>query len=1015
MKRLALISVLLAGILTLAGILHYANRKAAPPDVDAGINEEKAYEHEEQDGIRERVEQEFLMMRDPRLNYIPTERLGKYHEVVQRLRADRPKVAAGNGTGGQGTPTILGSGGLSWVERGPGNIGGRCRAVLVDASDVTGNTVLVGSVSGGLWRTTNFTNVSSTWTQVSSVQANLAITCLAQDPLNPSVLYAGTGEGFSNFDAVRGMGIYKSTDGGLTWTLLPFTTTGGTGQYNFSYVQKIQVYANGDVYAATGSTTACYAGGIFRSSDGGNTWTVVFGGTNGDCQLAYTYYGYDIAFSAAGDIYTTLTVPDLSTAPLFFPIGKVYKSTAGPTVGNAGTWTDITPAIAPGVIWSRISLACSRGNNNRVFAFISGGFNGVSLRRTDDGGASWTNIDSNTPWCDGGGLDGTDFTRGQSIYDLTIAVDPSNDDIVYAGGVDVMKRVNGGAAWFQLTEWAYPNCSNLPFVHADIHNLLFPSTSSSNFIIACDGGIYYTSDGGSSFQPKIEGLNVTQYYAGALHPAAGSDYMLAGAQDNGSHIFKNPGINDVSSAYGGDGGYCFIDQLDPTFQVVSYTFAKYFISRDGGANFNIASVSAGGQFINPTDYDNAGKRLYCSSALQYLKRIDSIANGRPTATDILLTSNSSMFVSAVKVDPNTADNVWVAGSASDASPPELYLVKGASTGSPVVTQVGQSTLGLAAGSYLSSIDVEKGNSSHLVVAVSNYGVSSVWESTDGGANWTSLDNNGVNLPDMPVWWALIVPSAANVNTGGPDGGILLATEMGIWSASSSNGANTVWTENSAVMGNVSTRMLSYRPADRTVMATTHGRGVFTASLSGAALPLNFLSFTGAVGATGNDLSWSVANEYNNKGFTVERSYAYSTGFLDIGFVPAALSGFRETGSYSFTDRQADAGKSVVSYRLRQTDLDGRSMYSNIVTLRREASTAMVQYMAAAGNSLYIKMGGATGGSMRLQVFDAGGRLVMGSVIAGQSQSIDIGRLAAGVYILKLTGDDGRQFSREFRK
>src|SRR5260221_10921003 len=107
MKRLALISVLLAGILTLAGILHYANRKAAPPDVHTGINEEKAYEHEEQDGIRERVEQDFVMMRQPRLNYIPTERLGKYHERVQKLRADRPKVAAGDATAGVGRGSTL--------------------------------------------------------------------------------------------------------------------------------------------------------------------------------------------------------------------------------------------------------------------------------------------------------------------------------------------------------------------------------------------------------------------------------------------------------------------------------------------------------------------------------------------------------------------------------------------------------------------------------------------------------------------------------------------------------------------------------------------------------------------------------------------------------------------------------------------------------------------------------------------------------------------------------------------
>jgi hypothetical protein len=190
-------------------------------------------EDEKEDGAREALKQEILMTRDPKLGYVPTERLLEYKEFMKR----HPELRAGSGgrgvttDGGAGnSPVLLGGTGmgLTWTERGPKNIGGRCRAILVDRSDATGNTVLVGSVSGGLWRTTNFTAASPTWTQNGTVLANLAITALAQDPSNLNTMYAGTGEGYFNIDAIRGLGIYKSTDGGITWSLLASTTTGGT-------------------------------------------------------------------------------------------------------------------------------------------------------------------------------------------------------------------------------------------------------------------------------------------------------------------------------------------------------------------------------------------------------------------------------------------------------------------------------------------------------------------------------------------------------------------------------------------------------------------------------------------------------------------------------------------------------------------------------------------------------------------------------------------------------------------
>ena len=620
------------------------------------------HENENDEEVLARIKQEILMTKDPHLGFVPTDRL----EAARQKLMQNSRIASYSvNSPGNSTFTTLGTG-LSWTERGPNNIGGRCRAVLVDRSDATGNTVLVGSVSGGLWRTTNFSGASPTWTQVSSVSANLAITTIAQDPTNSSIMYAGTGEGYYNVDALRGLGIYKSTDGGLTWALLTSTTTGGANQYDFNYVQKVNVYSNGDIYASGISATFCNAGGILRSSDGGSTWTRVVGlySGGGSCSNAVDFDGYDIEFSMSGDIYAS--VIDLSTG---VPAGKIYKSPAGATAGNSGTWTNIAPSAGLGNYWQRIQLACSPLNNKLIYAIFQGTGNGiVAIERTGDGGSTWTNITSTTTWCDGGAANGTDFSRGQAWYDLTLAINPSNDAIVYAGGVDIMQTVDSGKTWTQLTQWA-GGCGTEPYVHADIHNITFIPGSSTQFIVGSDGGIFATSNTGGSFSSKDLSLDITQYYAAAISPVSGSNYMLAGAQDNGSHIFASAGINTVTTATGGDGGFCFIDQNNPNYQLTSYPDASYSRSSNGGASFSSWYNSSNGRFINPADYDNTTQFLYCGYTDKNLRRIGTITSASPTGTTLTITSNSSLAVSAVKVDPNTTDSVWVAFSTADDAPP----------------------------------------------------------------------------------------------------------------------------------------------------------------------------------------------------------------------------------------------------------------------------------------------------------------------------------------------------------
>jgi len=135
-----------------------------------------------------------------------------------------------------------------WVERGPNNVGGRSRSILIDANDKSGSTVWAGSVSGGLWKSTNFTREDATWKPINDFFQNIAVSTILQDPINPQIMYFGTGEGWFNGDAVAGLGIWKSTDGGANWDQLT-----STNNSNFSHIQKLVIDQNGKLFAGSRS------------------------------------------------------------------------------------------------------------------------------------------------------------------------------------------------------------------------------------------------------------------------------------------------------------------------------------------------------------------------------------------------------------------------------------------------------------------------------------------------------------------------------------------------------------------------------------------------------------------------------------------------------------------------------------------------------------------------------------------------------------------------------------------
>src|SRR5690349_18061527 len=247
----------------------------------------------------------------------------------------------GTGGGGAGDGSASTSGALgTWQSLGPGNVGGRTRALLIDPSNP--DTMYAAAVAGGIWKTTNG---GTSWAPLDDFLANIAVTCLAVDPSNPTTIYAGTGEGFFNADGVRGAGIFKSTDAGAHWTRLTSTISNS----DFFFVNDIVVSpANGQhVYAATRS-------GVFRSLDGGNTWNQaivsnVANGSNGAMDLVMRNdQATDYIYAAVGT----------------FARSHIFRNT---DAGGSGSWVDVFSDPVGG----RTSLAIAPSNQNVIYAMVA--------------------------------------------------------------------------------------------------------------------------------------------------------------------------------------------------------------------------------------------------------------------------------------------------------------------------------------------------------------------------------------------------------------------------------------------------------------------------------------------------------------------------------------------------------------------------------------------------------------------------------------------------------------------
>ena len=804
----------------------------------------------------ERLKMEQLMFRNPKTLKIPAQIRGKelsyvYSSKAHLLPAFNPnaRTTAGN-----------------FKIRGPFNVGGRTRAMGIDARNA--NILMIGGASGGLFRSTNG---GASWTLVTNAQANPSITDIAQDPLNQDTWYYTTGEAIgtvsTNVDGARylGDGVYKSTDNGVTWSQLASTDPVSQVDFNNGARAEWQFCHDIAIDPVDGAVLVTNVKGIYRSTDGGSSWTLVL----------------DAAASAVDMTHLDVLKTGPNTRVYFAGTHSRGANKGFFTSSDGTTWTKLSDPSGMPTSWNRIEVAVAPSNANVAWFFVSSLNNTYRLYKYDASGAgSWIDRSANLP--DIGGSVGDLNT--QSSYDMIMAIKPDNEDYIFIGGTSLYRSTDGFATKLNLdntgnTQWigGYSpenNVSRYANHHPDIHSFkFFPG---SNLIAICghDGGVSKTTDittnngipaGLSKPHPVAwttfnRGYYTTQPYSVAIDPTtSGDNRMLLGFQDNG-----NWSVNDASATAiwseeiaGGDGCYGAIVAGEDT---------RYHSTQEGkvlrvtGTNTSNPTTShhvhpraATGQlFVNPFILDKNDQKIMYYPAGQKLWRHNDVTSinsgfnfdGTTDAgwTDITSAEVTSGNISALDVSKTTANVLYYGTSAG-----QVFKIVDASTGAtPMRTEI--TGANFPPNAFVSCVSVDEDDVNKVFVAFSNYEVISLFYTTDGGTTWTNVSGNLEENADgsgngPSLRWVV----SHKLLTGGLM--YYVGASTGLYSTETLNGTSTNWTQESTdIIGNVPVSMIRSRSTDGLVAVATHGKGAFSANVTGTVPTISSLNPVN--GATG---------------------------------------------------------------------------------------------------------------------------------------------------------------------
>jgi len=655
------------------------------------------------------------------------------------------------------------------------SVSGRIGAIAVDPTN--DHHILIGAAGGGVWESKD---AGKTWAPRTDNQPSLAMGAVAFNPQNPTIVYAGTGEGDSTFPStptnLLGVGILRSTDGGTTWAVLATAPFEQTGFYDIA----IDPLNGNHLLAATSVR-------LFESTNGGTSWSQ---------RRAQRTWSISIHPPVAGD-------PN-STKEIFAGcVDGVFRSTSGGT-----TWSKVTLPGMPSS-FDRAEVCYAPSDGNVVYIFAAGD---PQIPDPED-----PNSTMPTPYLWRRSMAGGAFSRftppndlqtGQAWYDWFAAVAPNNPDVLYVGGINAHKGIRSAAG-----TWSWGNISAKAggdSTHPDQHAIAFSPTDPNVVYLGNDGGIYCSPDGGVSWQSLNKGLCITEVEFLAQHPQFEA-WLIAGLQDNGTMRYQGQEVwFHVSD---GDGGDCGINQISP------YTCFHSFYDVD------IQRSAKGGGWGTWSDINlplQAGDSYLEGGALFYppLEANGALIVRAGLAVFLSRNSGSSWVRIVLPTSNELASGLAISG------PNRVYVgthrgnmlridFTGGQWQSPVL-------LAKPVSGFISDMLVDSSNANRLYVTYQASAGGRVFRSDDGGAHWNNIN---AGLPNIGINAIEIDP--ANTNN------VFVAADLGVYR---SNNAGASWTAFNNGLPNALVKDLVFHQPSRLLRAGTQARGVWEIAVDQGTIP-----------------------------------------------------------------------------------------------------------------------------------------------------------------------------------
>jgi photosystem II stability/assembly factor-like uncharacterized protein len=731
----------------------------------------KGIEHiaEYQDQIRKGLNEEVSTYRK---GYLITE----YNKAAQKELLRKSKSAI--------TPIF--------IERGPYNVPGRSRGIVVDPTN--SNKWYVGSVGGGVWLTEDG---GTTWANLTDFKIpNLATSTIAISQTDSNTLYIGTGEPFGNLDAIGGGGVFKTIDGGTTWKALSTTAS-------FGSVGRIIVNPTDKEHVVIATTS-----GIYRTVNGGETWVKTYKSTSFVQDLDADPSNFNIQYGSVNNL-------------------GIVKSTDG-----GASWFLIFNKNSFNPNHRRFETAVSPANPKTIFLSVyspSGAIVGVNtdFYVSRDRGKTFTSLGTN------GTAEEANLVTGQGWYNNALMAHPYDVNTFYVGGVAVFK-VTIAADTFTSTSIAsgYDSSKINSNVHVDQHGLFSVLGTGQEFriLLVNDGGVYSTTmkeDPGATkgdWSVAVTGKNSTQFYGATKQN--GQDNYLAGAQDNGS--WRSIG-NDATKTklyqkmFGGDGFEVIWHYNNPGDFIVTAqrnSIARYINYKGVLANFSESRDDSKSPFYTKIANSDKNPDVIFAVSSSGVWRSTDFA-GSWNLTPILNKSfapgaSSALDVAVSPADPNI---VWAGAAMTESGSFSLFVSQDNGLSFSKTSTFNDPSNGH--NYYLSGLGTSQTEKNRAYALFSSQGAAKILKTEDLGATWTDLSgfstNTAIGFPDVAVHSILEMPFDPNL--------IWVGTDIGIFE-----------TENGGISWNLRTNfpaaaVYDMKVVNDQVVIATHGRGIWSATIS----------------------------------------------------------------------------------------------------------------------------------------------------------------------------------------